>query len=394
MNISALKNRYDIVGKDPKFHLALEIALQVAPTDLPVLIIGESGVGKEVFSKIIHQHSKRKHHHFLAINCGALPEGTINSELFGHEKGAFTGATDNRKGYFEMCNEGSLFLDEIAEMPLQTQAFLLRILESGEYLRVGSSVVRTTNVRVIAATNKNLRRLVQDKKFREDLYYRLNAVSIAIPALRERKEDIRLLFKKFAYDFSEKYHSEPIYLNDAAEQILLQYPFDGNVRELKNVVERLSILSPQSEITPDILERYIPNIYQSSHRSLTLSTVSEPSDPLQHTFLFQQFLELKKEVDALKNILLELLPQPPKPVLSLPQPPLALPSSVSGEVAVEEEPASESLSLEQQEREMIVRALKKHKGKRKDAAKALGISARTLYRKIKDYNLEGGNRPF
>lgn len=411
MDLQQIKNRFGIIGNSPALNYALSVAVQVAATDLTVLISGESGVGKEVFSQIIHSLSARKHNSFIAVNCGAIPEGTIDSELFGHEKGSFTGALDARKGYFETVNGGTIFLDEIGEMPLGTQARLLRVLETGEYIRVGSSKVQKTDVRVIAASNKELLEFTQNNKFREDLYYRLNTVPIRVPSLRDRKEDIPLLFRKFAVDFSERYKTSPVQLDDEARQLLVNYPFPGNVRELKNIAEQISVLAGSKQITAKDLSRFLPE--HNLSRLPVLSAAAGGGNGAEFSnereILYKLFFDMKKDVTELKKMFLEVLQhgaaqvQMPgnffnEPVLpetrtyemsssvlqgAPTQPVLLGNDSIQDHVEVEE-----SLNIVDKEKELIIKALKKHKGKRRDAALDLGISERTLYRKLKEYDIE------
>ncbi len=434
--LQSIKSRYGIVGSSKLLDAALETAARVAPTDLTVLISGESGVGKEVFSKIIHGLSSRKHNEFIAVNCGAIPEGTINSELFGHEKGSFTGAVNDRKGYFETVNNGTIFLDEIGEMPMDTQAYLLRVLESGEFIRVGASKVQRTDVRIIAATNVNLEERVRKGKFREDLYYRLNTVPIKVPALHERREDIPVLFRKFSYDFAEKYRMMPIKLDDHAELILENYRWPGNIRELKNVAEQLSVLSEDRQITADSLQRSMPNLFKRN-----LPVVAEGGRESQHghsingdfqerELLYKVLFDMKNDLNDLKGMFYELVRsnnlrmpdlnisrqmQPSLPAISYPDVPVRgevqpiyesdSDSYMSGDTGkitpiiiesgrssssvpfdnqdIEEEP----LAMDEIEKEAIRRALKKYNGRRKEAAEELKISERTLYRKIKQYDL-------
>ena len=388
MDIQSIKRNFGIIGNDPQLLHAIEIAAQVANTDLTVLITGESGTGKDVFPKIIHQNSARKHGQYFAVNCGAIPEGTIDSELFGHEKGSFTGAIAERKGYFEVANEGTLFLDEVAELPMSTQARLLRVLENGEYIRVGGSKVMKTNVRVVAATNVDLPMAIQKGKFREDLYYRLNTIPIHIPALRERKGDIHLLFRKFASDFAERSHIPVITLTPEAVKILESYRWDGNVRQLKNVAEQISIIEQQRIITDSTLERYLPNKVTTSlpvlfQREDSSEGVSE------RDLLYKVLFEMKRDIAELRNTVNELTTRPgnigpnyieTNPVSLNPvniEPDAIEPDYmeiVPNAEIVHEPHVPETLSLEQNEIEMIKRALDKHNGKRKDAAKELGIS--------------------
>lgn len=419
MKLQSIKNKFDIIGNNPKLNHALKIASQVANTDLNVLINGESGVGKEVFSQIIHHLSHRKHNSFIAVNCGAIPEGTIDSELFGHEKGAFTSATDQRKGYFETVNGGTIFLDEIGELPLGTQARLLRVLETGEYIRVGSSKVLKTDVRIVAATNKDLLELTKKNKFREDLYYRLNTIPIIVPPLRERKEDIPLLFKKFAGDFAEKYNANPIQLTSEAEEVLKQYPFPGNVRELKNITEKISVLSTSPLINADELLEFLPKEVRDAKRLLPaignkdrhlISSFTEHHDQFGHStereLLYKILFDLRTDMHELKQMMLQVLQNAnssnfynsdfPKSTsytsdVNKDFSPLVI-SGANQEGAIHEDieeiEEEESLSLVDKEKELIAKALKKHKGKRKDAAEELGISERTLYRKIKEYDIK------
>jgi len=425
MNIQEIKRRFGIIGGSPLLDQALSTALRVANTDLTVLISGESGVGKEIFSRVIHSNSSRKHHPFIAVNCGAIPVGTINSELFGHEKGAFTGATADRKGYFETVDNGTIFLDEISEMPLDTQSYLLRVLESGEFLRVGSSVVRKTNVRVIAASNLDLEKQVLRGKFRQDLYYRLNTVPIKVPSLKERRDDISILFKKFSMDFADKYRTNPIRLDDDAEHLLMGYAWPGNIRELKNLAEQLSVLSEKRVLSADDVVSVKPKILRKN-----LPAIMSPEDSSMHErdLLYKVLFDMQKDMTHLKKLVYELvksnnLEMPEYGATSFltetnprPQPSLInypthdsfesvtqsvpetweAPSNVKPTVLdatmkahyQQAEVVEESLSLEQMEKEFIVKALDKHNGRRKDAAADLGISERTLYRKIKQYGLE------
>ena len=425
-DLQRVKQRYGIIGRTESLDRALDTALRVAGTDLSVLITGESGVGKEVFSRVIHDNSPRKHEGFIAINCGAIPEGTINSELFGHEKGAFTGAAGERKGYFETYDGGTIFLDEIGEMPLNTQTFLLRVLESGEFVRMGSNKVQRTSVRIIAATNVNLLKNVQNGKFREDLYYRLNTVPIQLPPLRERRDDIYLLFRRFALDFAEKYRLEALQLTAEARTILENYNWPGNIRELKNVADQLSILSEERTLDGNGLRAMMPQLGQ---RNLPSLTNQAGSDGLQEReILYKVLFDMKKDLNDLKSLVFELirtndLEMPDEDTLGQ----LALPEGRGGMVAPpenrfqsepeedvpsyptddfhegeyepiilnddqrrhydESEVVEENLSLEDNERELITKALQKHQGHRREAAHDLGISERTLYRKIEKYGL-------
>lgn len=442
MELQAIKQRFGIIGNSAGINNALSVATRVAPTDLSVLILGESGVGKEVFSQIIHAYSARKHNAFIAVNCGAIPEGTIDSELFGHEKGSFTGAVDARKGYFEVVNGGTIFLDEIGEMPIGTQARLLRILESGELIRVGASKVQKTDVRIIAATNVNLLDAVKNNKFREDLYYRLNTVPIYIPPLRERKEDIYLLFRKFTTDFAERYRTPSIVLEKEAQTLLTNYYWQGNVRELKNIAEQLCVLATDKTVDVQTLTHFLPKAASSNNQLPVLSSHAKENSNSNYDFNHQELLyralfDVKKELQDVKQTLFQLLQHtnftpsnfpnfienqnntpattpeyfqqtttpPPNntaqnPIILNPAinhlhhtPP---PSNATENGFVNKntnpyhvsEILEESLSLQDKERELIVKALKKHKGKRKEAALDLGMSERTIYRKIKDYNIK------
>jgi DNA-binding NtrC family response regulator len=409
MDIQSIKNRFGIIGNSPALNHALNTAVQVANTDLSVLIVGESGVGKEVFSMIIHALSSRKHNPFIAVNCGAIPEGTIDSELFGHEKGSFTGAVDSRKGYFETVNGGTIFLDEIGEMPLGTQARLLRVLETGEFIRVGSSKVQKTDVRVIAATNRDLLEATQQGKFREDLYYRLSTVPIRVPALRDRKEDIPLLFRKFAADFSERYKTQSVQLDPAAMQLLVNYYWRGNVRELKNIAEQISVLSTDKVITADTLHKFLPQV--EGNRSLALIASPNGSGSAATDFnterdiLYKLFFDLKRDMNDLKQMIFDVAnhqgytPVDPSATGQLlpvyhdttPQPPVVNTYSANTPILLEHndhEDVEETLLLADREKEYITKALKKHKSRRRDAATELGISERTLYRKIKEYGIQ------
>jgi transcriptional regulator with PAS, ATPase and Fis domain len=412
LEIQNVKQRFGIIGNSALLNNAVSVAMQVAPTDMSVLITGESGSGKESFSKIIHHLSPRKHGQFIAINCGSIPEGTIDSELFGHEKGSFTGAHEARKGYFEVSNGGSIFLDEIGEMPLGTQARLLRVLENGEFIKVGSSKVQKTDVRVVAATNINLMKNVEDGKFREDLYYRLSTVPIYVPPLRERGKDIELLFRKFASDFAEKYKVKPITLTDDAKEILLQYRFPGNIRQLKNLVEQISVLSSENkEIDANRLQNYLPK--QNTLPALYKGSIDDKDGVSERDILYKVLFDMKKDFNDLKKLFLEAFPNQAKasqlvkdhpglfegihdhatPISSEPVV-LNLKPSEASNVQDEEvhdishEAEDESLSIEKKEKELIIRALRKNSNKRKYAARDLGISERTLYRKIKQYDLE------
>jgi len=411
MDIQSIKNRFGIIGNAPALNHALNTAVQVANTDLSVLIVGESGVGKEVFSNIIHSLSPRKHNPFIAVNCGAIPEGTIDSELFGHEKGSFTGAVDSRKGYFETVNGGTIFLDEIGEMPLGTQARLLRVLETGEFIRVGSSKVQKTDVRVIAATNRDLLEYTNQSKFREDLYYRLSTVPIRVPALRDRKEDVLLLFRKFAADFSEKYKTQSVVLDPAAQQILVNYPWRGNVRELKNAAEQISVLSTDKNVTAEVLQHFLP--IRDNTRSLALipssgglaGTNTHSDFNSERDILYKLFFDLKKDMNDLKQMVFDVAnhqgytPEDPSiknivPVYNASPEPIGNTSYNNNNTPIllehssSHEDIEETLSLADREKEFITKALKKHKSRRRDAATELGISERTLYRKIKEYGIK------
>lgn len=409
-DVQNIKLRFGIIGNAQLLNHAVRVAMQVAPTDMTVLITGESGSGKESFSKIIHQLSPRKHGQFIAINCGSIPEGTIDSELFGHEKGSFTGAHEARKGYFEVTNGGSIFLDEIGEMPLATQARLLRVLENGEFIKVGSSKVVKTDVRVVAATNVNLLNKVEQGKFREDLYYRLNSVPIYVPPLRERGKDIDLLFRKFATDFAEKYKVKSISLTEEAKEVLLKYRFPGNIRQLKNLVEQISVLSPdQKEIGIGELVSYLPK--ESTLPALYNQSSNENIS--ERDILYKVLFDMRKDMNDLKKLVLEALAnpaqaaqiikdnanlfegirleekQPGDGVLNLNQARQPEQEESPEEVQdITHEAEDDSLSIEKKERELIMRALRKNNNKRKYAARDLGISERTLYRKIKEYELE------
>jgi DNA-binding NtrC family response regulator len=418
MDIQQVKQRFSILGNSPKLNTALETAIKVAPTDMNVLINGESGVGKESFSKIIHQLSARKHAPFIAVNCGAIPEGTIDSELFGHEKGSFTGATDKRKGYFETVNGGTIFLDEVGELPLGTQARLLRILENGEFIKVGSSVVQKTDVRVVAATNRDLLERAMQGKFREDLYYRLATVPIRVPRLSERKEDIYLLFRKFSSDFAEQHRAAHLSLSADAQQLLLQYTWPGNVRQLKNITDQICVLEDGPEINAETLARYLPAV--EHNLPMLLGKTDGISDGMSERDIFYKVLiDLRRDVNDLKKVVFGLLegntgttnhaPMPTNASINahydhnaalpttihredLPEPTVILPvTEPNHHDFVEAESYNDNpnnLSLEAQELEMIKKALYKYQGRRKRAAQDLGISERTLYRKIKQYGLD------
>ncbi len=409
-----LKQKFGIIGNNSLLERAIEVAQQVAPTDLNVLINGESGTGKEVFPQIIHQNSARKHGPYIAVNCGAIPEGTIDSELFGHEKGAFTGATEARKGYFEVANGGTIFLDEVGELPLATQSRLLRVLESGEYLRVGSSKVLKTDVRVVAATNINFYQAIEKEKFRTDLFYRLSTVPIYLPPLRERKEDIFLLFRKFANDFSAKYRMPVIKLMPDAEQVLVNYFWPGNIRQLKNIAEQISIIEKSREINADTLLKYLPQFSSSNVPSVSATnnfSGTSGIDTNDRELLFKVIRDTRNELNELKKIVFDLVTSNSvnteishasndlqvvnnrgvfnKDIISTGSGiTIHQPNLQSGSLSPQTIEVEETLSLQDKEIDMIKKALKKYKGKRKNAAKELGISERTLYRKINEFNIE------
>jgi len=401
--IKSVKQKFGIVGNSTALNHAIQVAIQVAPTDMTVLINGESGSGKESFSKIIHSMSLRKHGQFIAVNCGAIPEGTIDSELFGHEKGSFTGANESRKGYFEVTNKGTIFLDEIGEMPLSTQSRLLRILENGEFIKVGSSKVQKTDVRIIAATNVNLHDAVKRKKFREDLYYRLNTVPITVPPLRDREDDISLLFRKFASDFSDKNKIDPIRLTDNAKIELSKYRFPGNIRELKNLTEQISVLEIDRTITSKIIKKYLPS--NTNLPAISKIPIDETNEKYnERDILYKILFDLKNDVTEMKKVIDSILNDGSKKVVDSENKRLLKNNDDEiNKIIIENQPSTikekfheatevvnenESLSIESKEKELIIKALYKNKNKRKYAAKDLGISERTLYRKIKYYNLE------
>ena len=412
MNTQDIKNRFGIIGNSPLLNRAIDIAKQVAPTDISVLITGQSGSGKEVFSQIIHQLSPRKHGSFIAVNCGAIPEGTIDSELFGHEKGSFTGAHEARKGYFEVADGGTIFLDEVGELPVQTQVRLLRVLESGEFMKVGSSQVQKTNVRIVAATNVNMLSAINDGKFREDLYYRLNTVPLRIPALKERKEDIHLLFRKFIADFTDKYRSPNVQLTEDAQELLANYNWPGNVRQLKNIAEQIAVLEKDRTLTAEVLESYLPQ--EGRNNKLMRITPGAKDDFSERDLLYKVLFDMKKDMSELKKLVLKMVQSGINPTefddhtpfinqlyreIEAPRDERHSSATLTihhpndenekDEVSTAEEveEVEESLSLIDQESDLIKKALLKHKGKRKLAAQELGISERTLYRKIKDLNL-------
>ena len=409
MDVQAIKLRFEIIGNSPLLDRAIDIARQVAPTDLTVLIWGESGVGKEVFPKIIHQLSARKHGPYIAVNCGAIPEGTIDSELFGHEKGSFTGAHDARKGYFEVVNGGTIFLDEVAEMPLSTQVRLLRVLETGEFFKVGSSKAIKTNVRVVAATNVDITEAISHGKFREDLYYRLNTVPINVPSLRDRKEDIHLLFRKFASDFAEKYRMPVLQLDNEAVKLLINYKWHGNVRQLKNITEQISIIENRRDINAELLSKYLPI---SQYRDLPVLYRSEDDKKgiSERDLLYKVLFDMKKDIHDLKKVVGDIL-QNEETNQELQAKNTQLFKQFSSDFRAVDEPSEdmrvhhfsdehevepiedsviieESLSIQEKEIDLIKKALVRHHGKRKNAARELGISERTLYRKIKEYDIE------
>ncbi len=391
VDIRQIKQRFGIIGNSPSLDRAIDVALQVAPTDLSVLVFGESGVGKETFPQIIHQNSPRKHGQYIAVNCGAIPEGTIDSELFGHEKGSFTGALADRKGYFEVADGGTIFLDEVGELPTPTQARLLRVLETGEFIKVGSSKVLKTNVRIVAATNVNLVQAVAEGKFREDLYYRLSTVPIQVPPLRERADDIVLLFRKFAGDCADKYRMPPIRLNEEARRLLVSYRWPGNVRELKNVTERISVIEENRDITADILRQYLPNLDMEKYPVLVKHEENgQKFFNSEREILYQVLFDMKKDVNELKKLVHDIMggkmPMTVTDNTSYTHPIQQVQPTPIQEAETVEEP--ETLSLEEVEKEMIRKALERHNGRRKGAAADLKISERTLYRKIKEYNLE------
>lgn len=411
MTIQDVKQRFGIIGSSAALDRAIDIARQVAPTDLSVLITGESGTGKEVFPQIIHQFSTRKHGQYIAVNCGAIPEGTIDSELFGHEKGSFTGAHEARKGYFEVANGGTIFLDEVGELPLATQARLLRVLEAGEYIRVGSSKVQKTDVRVVAATNVNLPTAIEKGKFREDLYYRLNTVPIFLPPLRERKEDIFLLFRKFAADFAAKYRMPVIKLDAEAEQLLVNFYWHGNVRQLKNIAEQISIIEKSRDINADTFVKYLPQQHTSVLPSIVRAEGSAASgDMSERDLLYKVLFDLKKDLNDLKKVVHNIVQYNQGAIVNMPTDDVQLINKMyddedtvqtnlpytihnpqiipAGTKTSQPIIIEESLSLADKEKDMITKALSKYKGKRKYAAKELGISERTLYRKINEYSIK------
>lgn len=419
VKIQQVKQRFGIIGNSPGLNRAIDTALQVAPTDLSVLITGESGTGKEVFSQIIHGYSSRKHSHYIPVNCGAIPDGTIDSELFGHEKGAFTGATDQRKGYFQVADKGTIFLDEVGELPLSTQVRLLRVLESGEFIRVGASKVMKVDVRIVAATNVRMLEAVEEKKFREDLYYRLNTVPIYIPPLRERPEDIPLLFKKFMIDTAEKYRMPVIKINDEAKHMLMNYRWPGNIRQLKNVAEHIAIIEENRELGAEEIVRYLPDMAKPQLPALVKKDDDGSSFANEREILYKVLFDLKSDVNELKKLVFDIVQNNGEnfdmtaehmqtinkmfnadDVEPVPQTEVFQPQAVeitpvqsnfnktSDFIQDTHEVVEENLSLEDKEKEFIMKALDKHNGKRKKAASELGISERTLYRKIKEYGID------
>lgn len=398
-DLTSIKNRFGIIGNSEALNRALEVALRVAPTDLSVLVTGESGVGKEFFPQVIHAYSARKHNKYIAVNCGAIPEGTIDSELFGHEKGAFTGAVEARKGYFEEADGGTIFLDEVAELPHSTQVRLLRVLQTGEFIRVGSAKVQKTNVRVVAATNTNLQDAIQAGRFREDLYYRLNTVPILVPPLRERKEDIFLLFRKFAADVAAQYRMPAISLDPEARQMLENYYWRGNIRQLKNVAEQISAIEEARLITPAILTKYLPAQSQSgASTSMSTALHSGPGDGVsfERELLYKVLFDLRADVNDLKRMLTELMQRaerPAEPTKDLPgllpasAHSIASPDYAESEEVVDEQPSRE-LTKADVLREQILRALRRNNGRRREAAAELFMSERTLYRKIKELGID------
>jgi transcriptional regulator with PAS, ATPase and Fis domain len=407
MDVQSIKQRFEIIGNSPGLNRAIEVAFRVAPTDLSVLISGESGAGKEVFPQIIHKFSARKHGPYIAVNCGAIPEGTIDSELFGHQKGSFTGAHENRSGYFEEADNGTIFLDEVSELPMSSQVRLLRVLESGEFIKVGSSKVIKTNVRIVAATNEDIVKLMEEGKFREDLYYRLNTVPILIPPLRERREDIIILFRKFASDFAERYRMPEIKLDEDAKQILMNYDWPGNVRQLKNITEQISIIEKNRDIDAELLRKYLPDYLNERFPALINAQKERSSFSTEREILYKILFDMKNDMNDLKKLVHQIIENSPhdfqiednrlmdklyEDVNPLPeQHSRRLPDLVrtdSKRIEDTEEIIEESLSLQDKEVELIKRALEKYSGKRKMAAEELGISERTLYRKIKQYDID------
>lgn len=420
MEIQSVKQRFGLIGNAPALNRALEVAIKVAPTDISVMVTGESGVGKETIPQIIHNYSNRKHHEYIAVNCGAIPEGTIDSELFGHEKGAFTGAQGSRKGYFEVADGGTIFLDEVAELPLQTQVRLLRVLETGEFIKVGSSKVLKTDVRIIAATNEKMDVAIRKGKFREDLFYRLSTVPISLPPLRDRRDDIHLLFRKFAANFAEKYRMPTIRLDENAVHTLMAYKWPGNIRQLKNITEQISVIEQERNINRDLLLKYLPFEDLSNLPAVVSEGSAGGMDAAEKEMLYKVLFDMKKEMTDMKRVIVELMdgnhefttserneviqkfshPEGSKSTTSSGMMPSNLVRANDFQYAPNDDSylyqdpieehieVEESLSLEEREKELIIKALDKHNGKRKYAAKELGISERTLYRKIKEYDIQ------
>ena len=384
MDINSIKRNYGIVGKSIDLNRAIDIAVQVSSTEITTLVTGESGTGKENIPKIIHSMSNRKHENFISVNCGAIPEGTIDSELFGHVKGAFTGAHETRKGYFEVANKGTIFLDEVGELPISTQARLLRVLENGEYIKVGSSEVSRTDVRIIAATNVNLKKAIKDGKFREDLYYRLSTINITLPPLRKRGEDIHLLFRKFAVDFADKYKTEPIKLDDEGIKLIEDYNWPGNIRELKNFVQNLSVLEKEKNISKSTIVEYL-SIKNQNYT--VVKSKNEDNDFSEREILYKVLFDMKKDLNHLKKITDELIAKNKSSKDLFDENILQVENFYNKNDKKEEYVIEQNLSLFEHEKNLISKALSKHNGKRKNAAKDLGISERTLYRKIKELNL-------
>ncbi|HBS89110.1 MAG: sigma-54-dependent Fis family transcriptional regulator [Bacteroidetes bacterium GWF2_38_335] len=411
-DVQQVKQRFGVIGNNPKLNRAIEVAIQVAPTDLSVLVTGQSGTGKEVFPQIIHQFSARKHGQYFAVNCGAIPEGTIDSELFGHEKGSFTGAHEKRKGYFEVADGGTIFLDEVAELPLNTQVRLLRVLETGEFMKVGSSSTLKTNVRVVAATNVNVQQAIRDGKFREDLYYRLNSVPISVPPLKERKEDIHLLFRKFAHDFGERYRMPAISLTPEAVDLLNAFPWPGNIRQLKNITEQISVIEQVREINGEKMRSYLPFYEGETLPVLANRSIDEKTFANEREILYKVLFDMKKDMNDLKKLVAEIMAaggagaelisektgiihdlynhesESQGKTHSTPFEIRTNETVTAEQIEDTEEYIEESLSLEEKEKEFILKALERHNGKRKFAARELGISERTLYRKLKEYGIE------
>ena len=391
MNAEQAKQRFGIIGNSPKLERAIDVSLQVAPTDISILVVGESGTGKESIPKIIHQNSKRKHNPYIAVNCGAIPEGTIDSELFGHEKGSFTGAHESRKGYFEAADGGTIFLDEVGELPIASQARLLRVLENGEIIKVGSSKAQKIDVRIIAATNINLLQAVANGKFREDLYYRLNTISINLPALRDRGDDINLLFRKFAADFADQYNTPPIRLTDDALHVLQNYNWPGNIRQLRNFVAQLSVIETERMVSSEKLQAQLPNIATSG---IVKYEDKNKADLSEREILYKVLFDMKRDLTELKKITFDLIQKEGRTEIMQSVNPTIFNDTEDDGIMINQAKESrtinieESLSLFEQEKKLIEKSLVKHKGKRKNAAAELGISERTLYRKLKELGLE------